>query len=420
MRTTIKLVALLGTCTLVGCTSSPPSSDVPEDDLLAPPPAGAGVQFRMVAMLDPGVEIQRCKLFVVPPEGLNIQRDEVRFSSGSHHVLLYETPYAELPTKTRHGVPIDATQVHDCKDGPQGEWEINGVFAGSQSRDGVSFLGELPPGVAVKVPPGKVLLMNTHYINASAEPIETDARINIYTIPDDAVEIEAGMLFHYNPFIDVPARGESSARMRCTADQDISVVRIQSHTHSRGVGYVAHKVDLDGKMTELYAHDQWENVPTREFSPFLEVKKGEALDYRCDFANAEEREIAQGLTTKDEMCMLIGPYFPRSPMYENCHTKEGLLAATWFGSGATACAETLSCLDEAKAVDGGNGPRSYGCIVNSCEAVGPAISNVIRCQWSAGYGACAEACSQPGEACESCMASACKADLDACQIATCG
>ncbi|WP_437333267.1 hypothetical protein [Sorangium sp. So ce394] len=419
MRTTTSLIALLGAVALFGCSSSEPGPGpgAPEDQGLEPPAEGAGVQYRMVSTIEPGQEVERCQLFVAPPEGLNVNREVVRFSSGSHHVLLYATPYTEIPTETQRGVTLDATQVHDCSDGPQADWEVTGVVAGSQSPDGNSFLGDLPEGVALKVAPGTVLLMNTHYLNASGAPLETDARINLHTIPDEEVKVEAGMLFHYNPFISVPPHGESSARMRCTTDEDISVVRIQSHMHRRGVGYVANKVDLDGTMTELYAHDKWEGVPSQEFSPFLEVKAGEALDYRCDFKNTEDRDIAQGLTTKDEMCMLIGPYFPRSRAYENCRSKEGFDASTWFGSGKTTCAEAFSCINS---VTPGDDAAFYGCIVNTCEKVGPQLSETLNCQTSGAFGACDEDCrGGDREVCNTCILAACTPEMDACEAATC-
>ncbi|WP_437687026.1 hypothetical protein [Sorangium sp. So ce176] len=418
MRTTTSsFLVLLGAAALFGCSSSGNGPEEPGDVLLEPPAQGAGVQYRMVSTIEPAQEIERCQLFVAPPEGLNVNREEVRFSGGSHHVLLYATPYTEMPTETARGQKLDPSQVHDCNDGPQADWDVTGVIAGAQSSDGKSFLGGMPEGVALKVKPGTVLLMNTHYLNSSAETRETDARINLHTIPDEEVTIEAGMLFHYNPFISVPAHGESSARMRCTTDNDISIVRLQSHMHRRGVGYVAHKVDADGTMTELYAHDRWEDVPTQEFEPLLELKAGEALDYRCDFKNTEARDIAQGLTTRDEMCMLIGPYFPRSEAYENCANEQNFFVPTWFGSGKSTCAEALSCLNSTA---NGDEAAAYGCVVNSCESVGPQLSAALTCQINGGYGACGEACSAGDpEACNTCIVTECAAEMEACEIATC-
>jgi hypothetical protein len=91
---------------------------------------------------------------------------------------------------------------------------VSGVVGGSESFGGKGMLEELPAGVAVAVAPGAVLAMSTHYLNATPSPIEVDSRINLYTIPEDDVSIEAGVLYFDNPIIHVPAHGASTARNR--------------------------------------------------------------------------------------------------------------------------------------------------------------------------------------------------------------
>ena len=198
-------LTLLSALTLLNCSSDPATgpggmggSGGTGTDLLAPPAADEGVQYRMVSTIAPGQEIERCQLFVAPKEGILVRKDEVRFTAGSHHVLLYRTPYTQIPTENSKGEKVDGTKVHDCADGATAQWNVNGVLAGSQSGDGDSFLGELPDGVAVKVEPGTVMVMNTHYLNASSEPIDADARINLYSLPPAKLKTEAGMLFYYN------------------------------------------------------------------------------------------------------------------------------------------------------------------------------------------------------------------------------
>ncbi|MGK4002902.1 hypothetical protein WMF31_09800 [Sorangium sp. So ce1036] len=412
----IALLALLGVHALAGCSSGGTGAPGPDsaDHELAPPPPGAGVQYRMASTVGPGQEIERCMLVVAPPEGLYVRADEVRFSPGSHHVVLYKTDYREIPTETSEGIPVDATEVHDCNNGATAAWDITGVVAGSQSYEGDSFLGELPDGVALRVEPGAVLVMNTHYLNTTPDPLETDARVNLYTIPPEQVEQEAGMLFHYNPFIRVPANGAASARMRCRVDEDISLVRVQSHMHRRGVGFAAHRVREDGAMEEIYANEAWEQVPAKVFAAPLEVKAGEALDFRCDYVNPESREVAQGLTTRDEMCMLIGPYFPRRPGLDNCNGAGGVPAETWIGTGAATCAETLACVSAAE-----SDADVFGCVVDSCAGAAEEVSGFLRCQMTGGHGACDEACAEGGDGCAACVAEACGEEVAACEAARC-
>lgn len=419
------LMLMFGALSLAGCSTEAPNpdpapvdpKDPPPADLLEPPAAGTGVQFKMVSSIEPGHEIERCQLVVAPPGGLAIHKDEVRFSPGSHHVLLYKTPYAAIPTENRRGVAMDGTQVHDCADGAADEWKVEAILAGSQSSGKDTIVGELPEGVAIKIEAGAVLLMNTHYLNASAETVTADARINLYTIPEDQVKTEAGVLFYYNPFIRVPANGEAEARMRCPVGKDISLVRVQSHMHRRGVGFSADLTDDKGaSIQQIYSNERWEQVPAKNFEPLLQIKAGQALDYRCSYKNTEARDVIQGNRTKDEMCVLMGPYFPRDAALESCRTSDSVPAGTWIGSGSATCAETLAC-----AASDSDDPDNtfFGCIVNSCAGAATEVSDVLRCQMSRGRGMCKAACSDMSMDCGACIQAACAAELGACQAAKC-
>lgn len=415
-------LTLLSALTLLNCGSDPAtggsggsggSGGALGEGLLAPPAAGEGVQYRMVSTIQSGQEIERCQLFVAPKEGLFVRKDEVRFTAGSHHVLLYRTSYPALPTENLEGVKLDGTQIHDCAEGATAAWAVNGVLAGSQSGDGDSMLGELPEGVAVKVEPGTVLLMNTHYLNATSEAVEADARVNLYTLPAEKVKTEAGVLFYYNPFIHIPENGVATARMRCPVQDDVTLVRVQSHMHRRGVGFAAYLGDADGSNPEeIYTSKEWERVPAKTFSPLLSIKAGQTIDYRCDYENGEARAINQGLTTKDEMCMLIGPYYPRDEALENCANAQHEYSATWIGSGAASCGDTLGCFSGAKSLG-----DFFGCVVNSCPGSSGEVSEFVRCQISQGHGACAASC--PGAGCDACVTTECKPALSACLAATC-
>ena len=149
---------------------------------LGPPPAGQGLQYKMISDLQAGQEIERCQFVVAPPEGLNVNHDEVRYTPGSHHVLLYLTPYPTVPTVDIRGQSHDTSGVFDCALGATAGWSVSGVIAGAQSFGGGSMVS-LPPEVAVKVPGGAVMLMNTHYLNANPKQISAEARINVFTIP---------------------------------------------------------------------------------------------------------------------------------------------------------------------------------------------------------------------------------------------
>ena len=71
----LSTVAILASAIALGC-SSDESAPPPVDELLAPPPAGEGVQYRMLTEVAAASEVEHCQFFQAPPEGLNVVRSE--------------------------------------------------------------------------------------------------------------------------------------------------------------------------------------------------------------------------------------------------------------------------------------------------------------------------------------------------------
>ncbi|HPH26780.1 MAG TPA: hypothetical protein PLA87_08005 [Pseudomonadota bacterium] len=407
---TVQALGLIGlTLAATACGSS---SNATED--LSPPPAGQGVQFKMVTTLDPGLETERCQFFVAPPEGLLVNHDEVRYTPGSHHVLLYLTEYPAIPTKDNHGKVRDTSKVMDCPTGATSDWSVSGVIAGAQSFSGGSMVS-LPEDTAVRVPGGAVLLMNTHYLNASPKPLAAEARINVYTVPADKMKQEGGLLFFYNPIIRIPQGSTASARMRCRVSKDITVTNVQSHMHKRGINYEAQLLDKDLQPQQtFYTNKEWEDVPVKKFEPGLPVKAGSYFDYRCDYKNSEATDIVQGPSTKDEMCMLIGSYYPRNPDQEGCEEP------MWVGNGNKSCGLSAACALSAAAVKDFGG--FYQCILDSCESAAKPLTDTLVCYFEQGGDACTAKCKGPAAnatECQACTSQACQPKMDSCKAAAC-
>jgi Copper type II ascorbate-dependent monooxygenase, C-terminal domain len=329
--------ASLLACALAGSGCGDNHSDAAP--LIDPPAAGSGFQVSLKTTIGPGEEHEYCK-FVEIPEAWAV-RDEVRFSAGSHHVLLYQTPYTSIPSKKDTGEIIDTSGVFDCTDGATNGWSVTNVFAGSQNRNGDSML-RFPDGVAARV--GGVVLINAHYINATDQTLEPEAFINVYTVDKSKVNIEGGLLFLYNPFIYVPSQGASRARWSCPVHDDIKIANLQSHMHARGTGYQADLV-IGSNRTTLYQTDAWESVPTKQFGDGMPAPAGSRIDYYCDYQNSEGRVVLQGPSATDEMCMLIGSYYPADARTSECLDVTGQnVGGDWIGNGTSTCAETLGCV----------------------------------------------------------------------------
>ncbi len=405
-------------CLLVALTAPACADTIDENpesapaSLLDPPPPGSGLQFRMVTQLDVGIETERCQFFQVPPEGMHVKRSVIRYTKGSHHVLLYGTLYTEIPTANRHGDAVDTSGVFECAEGAPADWQVAGILAAAQSPSGVPVI-DLPDGVAVHLAPGQVVLMNAHYLNASNDALDVDARINVESVPAESVREEAGVLFFYNPFIHVPPTGRASARMSCPILRDITLLNGQSHMHRRGTGYEAVLRDGQGApVRTLYSDNRWEDVRIELFSPPVQIPAGHSIDYRCDYQNTEARDVFQGLTTKDEMCMFAGAYYPRDRTTEMC----GLpgMKQTYIGTGTASCAQTLECMHHAA-----TGTDRQKCVVASCPGSSKAITDFVGCTFEA-LGSCADACADLMSAsCTTCTKEVCGAEVTACEATSC-
>jgi hypothetical protein len=322
---------------------------------------------------------------------MNINSQNVRYSDGSHHMLIFSTSYTELPTVNKHGQVVDTADgnVFACPEGPAPDWNLTGVIGGSQNPEWDPK--PLPEGVAVVVPPNSWIIINMHMLNSTPESVSACVKNNFGTIPTDEVEHEAGFLFWYNPFITVPAQGTSRATLRCPIIEDITVLNGQSHMHSRGSGYVAKLFDGEGNYVEdIYHSNDWETPVPIDYEPALQIPAGHSIEYTCEYTNAEERTVNQGLKTTDEMCMFIGMYYPRSAYQDDCGPATGLVAlGTPSYDGDKTGTETLECWFGAESVNGNFTTAQQDCITDSCAA--PQMWGYLLCALENSE-SCAESC----------------------------
>jgi len=376
---------------------------------LEPPAAGKGEQFTMKTRIAAGDERESC-MFVRTHDAMIVNRDEIRFTHGSHHVLLYMTSHKDVPTEDLIGTKFGADGIFDCTEGVQPQWGVAGLVGASQNAQGQSAIS-FPAGVGLRVPANSVLLMNAHYINATDQELEPSIAVNLHSIPESELKHEGGLLFWYNPFLKVPAAGESAMTASCPLPSTIHLTNVQSHMHRRGVGYRATLISPSNERKEVYTSDTWQDVPVKSFSPSLEVGSGSRLEWTCEYRNSESHDIYQGPRSTDEMCMLIGSYYPLDPALNFCaRGDQPYFGEQWsIGQGAASCAETLSCISTATAgasaasqQEDGKSPDSMitDCMIASKPSVATSLSAAVGCLGAAGEKG-AEACGAEIGACMS-------------------
>jgi hypothetical protein len=194
--------------------------------MMGPPPS---VQFAMNVTVPAGGELHDC-VFVKMPAGGDqfVISAQHMYTPGSHHLLLFRTDLT--------AIPAGGDQVQDCYEGGGGTImsHVRGVVYGSQVPQATFTM---PPGVAFKMKSEEVLLLQVHYLNAQTKPVDAHVTVGLDTITDGSqVQSLAGVLFYYDPFIDVPANSMAKAGARCTLPKDITLQTVFPHYHARGYG----------------------------------------------------------------------------------------------------------------------------------------------------------------------------------------
>ncbi len=388
------LVALVPGCGDDPIDAGPDATTAP---LLDPPPAGAGEQLTLDVTLSPGDETERCQ-YVVVDEDVEVVRFEHAYTTGSHHLLLYQTALA----------PGDVTTTpFECTGAQFTDLGVTGIAYAAQVAG-----GELayPDDVALKVPAGAVLLLQTHYLNASPASLDAQVRLNLWYGATPAA-VEAGTLFFYDWAIVVPPGEQTTAHMRCEVPADVELLFGMSHMHKRGVGYAA-TVEApaaggaDGEP--LFETTEWQGIEPRRYQPTRAIAAGSVIDFHCDFQGEADRTIIEGPSAEaNEMCMFIAAYYPRvDPATELCASPGSGPVLT----GTQSCPQTLNC------VRGTTDPIAQEqCIVDTCAASSqPAVDLMTCLNFS-----CGAECAQLGSACDACVLDRCVEPFTACQQASC-
>ncbi|MGD0526972.1 MAG: hypothetical protein ABSE49_17640 [Polyangiaceae bacterium] len=430
MRSLVLAAALLAVASAVavGCSSSsstPPASAAQSgDDAGASATAEGGglpvVSFQMTETVPGGGEIFDCQYVQLPNVKEWLVAASHDYTPGSHHLLLYTTDLT--------AIPAGGGQVQDCYEGGDAGNNImsdaRGVLYGAQTPTGSETY---PPGIGLPTAANEVLIFQVHYLNASASSLQANVNVDLTFDPNASdITTQAGTIFFYDPFIDVPAGATATASMRCLIPSDITLLYASSHYHSRGVGYGAYidpAVDQLG-TTPFYTSTSWSSPENASLT--MPIAAGARIRFECDYDNsAGTQAYYAGQSALDnEMCMFIGTYYPEmGEAADFCETSPDM-----FGTGPATCGATLSCFEacggKLTGFGGGGGGGlevavpdcEQACMVESCPDASGLLVPFMSCLQKNCKSDCSDASSS---ACTSCVAASCGSEYAACQADTC-
>lgn len=364
--------ASLAAATVIGlgaCSSSPGASPVPR--------AGAfkhNLVFTMALTVPANTELHECQFVQIPVGAdVNVTGFAHDYTAGSHHFLVYQT--------TLTSIPSDLTGHYDCTFGNEPIMQhAKSVIYGAQTATGAFAF---PSGVAVTMPAGSVLIMNTHYLNATAKELANTVRLGLDTTTPDKVMTQGGFFIFYDPFIDVPAHGTQSSGGRCLVPEDVTVVNAFTHYHYRGNKM---QVWLDPSAssrsaTPFFQTTDWEHPV--DFRGPATWSKSSVIRFQCDYTNTTGDEVFQGPNARtSEMCVFGGLYYPKqSQGFEGC---EGYSVS---GFGTKACLDTATCIQSCPAGDApvpssttiAVGPCWERCVASACDGAFDTAMPLLGC-----------------------------------------
>jgi hypothetical protein len=386
MRITTIAISLLAAACGTDSPSNPPPAGI-----LEPPPDGQGIQLSLHHTLAAGEEVHWCQYFALDT-AIDVAKFEHAYTQGSHHVLAYTTPL--------HASDVAGMTDFSCEGGT-GE-TYNGVaYAGAVPTGELAF----PADVGFHFDAGSVILLEGHYLDATDGALDAEVAVNLWFAAAPPSQ-QAGTLFFYDNNIYVPANGDYTAQMTCEVSHDINVVSLLSHMHSRGVHY--HAEIAGAPALTLIDTDQWLNPEPMLMTTPLVIRGGSRVDYSCDYHDTTGTAVMEGPSkTKNEMCMLIGAYWPRMDFgHELC-------AAPGSGSiydGTATCGQALGCL-----MSTADPLAAEQCYTHTCAASSQPLDDFQSCV----FASCIAPGTCTGPDCGSCALAMCGPQINACQAATC-
>lgn len=220
----------------------------------------------------------------------------------------------------------------DMYDGPDGAWhcdergygELEAAVAGgvlfAQSTQARHEVQKFPEGVAVYVPPNARIIGGTHMLNTTADSLDTELELRLYTIPTDEVEVPLAP-FRLS-YLDLTIMPQSLSEFTgecdfATAspgsdpgDLQMDLYYVLPHYHALGASFRLEYFggDRDGDtIFEIGGFNA--EARGRAFDPPIDMRGASGFRFTCGFENPRSEEVGWGIGDQ-EMCVMLG--FARS------------------------------------------------------------------------------------------------------------
>jgi hypothetical protein len=213
-------------------------------------------------------------------------------------------------------------------DGPDGIWPckdrnysqltaaLNGGVLYAQSTQAAKEVQKFPNGAAVRIPPYSRIISDVHLLNTTSAPITGHARLSVYTLPIEEVEVKL-VPFHFSyDGLAIPPHAVSRFTGHCdiagkfqSAAQgpfDMKVYYVLPHTHALGTRFFLDVLGgpHDGQsLIDVKGFNS--DARGRAYDPPVDMTGADGFSFGCEFTNPRAESVGWGFGDQ-EMCETLG------------------------------------------------------------------------------------------------------------------
>ena len=293
--------------------------ELPKFKVLAPPPAGSGIQFHLGPFnVRPNANNDREFAYYWPlnhAEDIFVNRIEISMRTGSHHFIFYTfnkniLNYPGL-VKLIDSLKFKYRDLRDTLTGLVNiytaySFGFHDFFQGTQTP----YINKgFPKGIALRLPAKTGFDLNSHYVNRSGVNLTGEIYANMYTIPKEEVKAAAEILNLGNQEINLPPNQTTVITKDYTFNENRNIIQLFTHAHERLKEFEIKIVGGVNNGKTVYWTDDWSHPPILEMDPPLTLKSGEGLRAIATYFNPTSQTIRFGLQSTDEMMIVFGAYY---------------------------------------------------------------------------------------------------------------
>jgi len=235
---------------------------------------------------------------------LYVHATHVYQSPGGHHVLAMAIDETAAGGDTPHACGAE-------------DWRTRGLrFVGIGATNGSGVT--MPDGVAMLVPAHAKLLLQSHYINDSAETMRAQDLVRFDVVDAGSVAQVAGFYMADSTHLVVPAHATATQTFGCHPPFAMTVPWMFPHMHDWGTHASLVVEHADGTTTPIYDGD-WspdlrDRFPFVEFASPMTLGPSDTVRTTCTWENTGDVP----LDFPREMCAAFMPYYPSDGSLWTC------------------------------------------------------------------------------------------------------